>query len=119
VSNSISYCHFPSAKFYLQSEDSAYLERPLKIGRRLSLSSNSATTDKIEKNNAYQKNGDFNKKWRLNWVKYTYDNLMKNSTIFTNSGYTKKAIFDAYGVDDDIVLNSPLDVDTFRNFASS
>ena len=44
---------------------------------------------------------------------------MKNSTVFTNSGFSKKAIFDAYDVDDDVVLNSPLDVGTFRNFASS
>ena len=61
-SNSIAYCHFPSAKFFIQSEDNTYLERHLKIGRRLSLSSKSASTDNAEKNNAYQNIDDFNKK---------------------------------------------------------
>ncbi len=44
---------------------------------------------------------------------------MKNSTILTNSDYTRKAIFKIYGLDDAIVLNPPVDVDTFRNLALS
>ncbi len=44
---------------------------------------------------------------------------MKNSTILTNSDYTRKAIFKTYGIDDAIVLNPPVDVDTFRNSALS
>jgi len=44
---------------------------------------------------------------------------MRNSAILTNSEYSKKAIFDAYGMDDAIVLSPPVDVDTFRNFALS
>jgi hypothetical protein len=31
--NAITYCHFPSAKSYIQSEDKIYLERHLKINR--------------------------------------------------------------------------------------
>ena len=29
--NAITYCHFPSAKFFIQSEDKAYLEKHLKL----------------------------------------------------------------------------------------
>ena len=34
--NAITYCHFPSAKFFIQSEEKAYLEKHLKIARMLS-----------------------------------------------------------------------------------
>jgi len=44
---------------------------------------------------------------------------MRNSAILTNSEYSKKAIFDAYGLDDAIVLSPPVDVNTFRNSAFS
>jgi glycosyltransferase involved in cell wall biosynthesis len=118
-SNSITYCHFPSAKFFIQSENKAYLEKHLKIGRMLSISPNSATNDDIEKNNDHQNIDDFKKKRYLDWLKDAYDDLMRNSTILTNSEYSKKAIFDAYGMDDAIVLSPPVDVDTFRNFAFS
>jgi glycosyltransferase involved in cell wall biosynthesis len=116
-SNSITYCHFPSAKYFIQSEDKAYLEKHLKIGRMLSLSSNSTTIDNTEKNDAHQNIDDFNKKQYLNWLKCAYDGLMRNSAILTNSEYSKKAIFDAYGMDDAIVLSPPVEVDTFRNSA--
>jgi glycosyltransferase involved in cell wall biosynthesis len=118
-SNSITYCHFPSAKYLIQSEDKSYLEKHLKIGRMLSLSSNATTTDSIEKNDSHQNIDDHNKKRYINWLKCAYDNLMRNSAILTNSEYSKKAIFDAYGLDDAIVLSPPVDVNTFRNSAFS
>jgi glycosyltransferase involved in cell wall biosynthesis len=118
-SNSINYCHFPSAKFFIQSENKAYLEKHLKIGRMFSISSNSTTNDNTEKNNAHQNIDDFDRKKYLNWLKDAYDNLMRNSTILTNSEYSKKAIFNAYGMDDAIVLSPPVEVDIFRKFAFS
>ena len=42
--NAITYCHYPSAKFFIQSENKAYLEKHLKIARASS-SSNFLTSD--------------------------------------------------------------------------
>ena len=59
--NAITYCHFPSAKFFIQSEEKAYLEKHLKIVRASSSpSSQYPTTDKDHRNT--QNIVDFNKK---------------------------------------------------------
>lgn len=55
-------------------------------------------------------------------VKYYYENLMKNSTVITNSEFSRKAIFEAFDGSSDSgrrieevqVLRPPVDVDTFR-----
>jgi glycosyltransferase involved in cell wall biosynthesis len=121
--NAITYCHFPSAKYYIQSEYKTYLEKHLKIGRMLlpnSVTTTTTTNEKMEKNNtSYNIPNNFNRKKYLDWLKNAYDNLMRNSTILTNSEYSRKAIFDTYGIDDAIVLSPPVDVDTFRRFALS
>jgi glycosyltransferase involved in cell wall biosynthesis len=114
--NAITYCHYPSAKFFIQSENKAYLEKHLKIAR--ASSSNSLTSD-LDQHNTQNNIVDFNKKRYLEWLKDAYDNLIKNSTILTNSDYTRKAIFKTYGIDSAIILNPPVDVDTFRNSALS
>jgi glycosyltransferase involved in cell wall biosynthesis len=110
--NAITYCHFPSAKFFIEAEDKAYLEKHLKISRA---SSNSVSTSIDQHNPQRNTNTDFNKNRYLEWLRDAYEKLMKNSTILTNSEYSRKAIFDAYGIDDAIVLSPPVDVDTFRN----
>lgn len=117
--NAITYCHYPSAKFFIQSENKAYLERHLKIARASS-SSNSLAMD-LDQHTTQNNNNivDFNKKRYLEWLKDAYDNLMKYSTILTNSDYTRKAILKTYGIDSAIILNPPVDVDTFRNSALS
>jgi glycosyltransferase involved in cell wall biosynthesis len=112
--NAITYCHFPSAKSFIESEDKAYLEKHLKISRA---SSNSVATSIDQHNLQKNTNIDFNKNRYLEWLRDAYENLMKNSTLLTNSEYSRKAIFDAYGIDDAIVLSPPVDVDTFRNAA--
>jgi glycosyltransferase involved in cell wall biosynthesis len=114
--NAITYCHYPSAKFFIQSENKAYLEKHLKIAR--ASSSNSLTSD-LDQHTTQNNIVDFNKKRYLEWLKDAYDNLMKNSTILTNSDYTRKAIFKTYGIDSAIILNPPVYVDTFRNSALS
>jgi glycosyltransferase involved in cell wall biosynthesis len=114
-SNAITYCHFPSAKFFIESEDKAYFEKHLKIARA---SLNSVTTSTDQQNT--QKNVmDFDKDRYSKWLKDSYDNLMKNSTVLTNSEYSRKAIFETFGIDNAIVLSPPVDVDTFRNAAIS
>ena len=41
--------------------------------------------------------------------------MMKNTTVITNSEFSRKAIFEAYGIKDAIVLSPPVDVDKFRD----
>ena len=45
------------------------------------------------------------------------NDMLKNSTVLTNSEYSRKAIVKAYGIDNIIVLSPPVDIDTFRNFS--
>ncbi len=55
-------------------------------------------------------------------VKYYYESLMKNSTVITNSEFSRKAIIEAFDgssdngreIDEVQVLRPPVDVDTFR-----
>ena len=113
--NAITYCHFPSARFFIQSEDKAYLEKHLKIGRA-SLNSVTASTNQ---HNPRKNSIAFNKKRYLKWLKDAYENLMKNSTVLTNSEYSRRAIFKTFGIDNAIVVSPPVDVDSFRNGALS
>ena len=49
-------------------------------------------------------------------LKYGYWNLMRNSTIVTNSEFTRNIIVEAFGTDYNsiCILRPPIDVDTFR-----
>jgi glycosyltransferase involved in cell wall biosynthesis len=122
--NAITYCHFPSAKSFIESEDKAYFEKHI-VARTAEISTSSpfpnhncssnanigVTADEHQLNN----NSNFNRETHVKWLKCAYENLMKNSTLITNSEYSRKAIFDTYGIDDAIVLSPPVDVETFRN----
>jgi glycosyltransferase involved in cell wall biosynthesis len=41
--------------------------------------------------------------------------MILNTTVITNSEYSRNAIFEAYGIDDITVINPPIDINTFRN----
>ena len=53
----------------------------------------------------------------------THVDLMKNSTVITNSEFSRKAIFEAFngstdsgrGIDEVQILRPPVDVDTFQS----
>jgi glycosyltransferase involved in cell wall biosynthesis len=47
-----------------------------------------------------------------------YDKMMANSTLLTNSEFSRRAIFEAHGIDS-TVLHPPVDVDMFRNASLS
>ena len=68
--NAITYCHFPSAKFFIQSEDKTYLEKYLKI-TRASLSNPNATTIIDKERDSTLDIANFNRKKYLEWVKNT------------------------------------------------
>jgi glycosyltransferase involved in cell wall biosynthesis len=122
--NAITYCHFPSATFIIDKEDKEYLDKYLKVpNSHASSDIHTSRTDytticngeKEIAKNAAAAAAAFNRKKYLVWIKDTYDNMIKNTTVMTNSKYSRNAIFGAYGIDEVIVLNPPIDVDTFRN----
>ena len=118
--NSIAYCHFSSAKFLIQSEDKEYLEKYLKVARDSPSFSIPTDSNAIKEDNNNQSNAvDFDRKRYLEWLKYAYDNMIKNSTVLTNSEYSRKSISEDYGMMgvDASIISPPVDVDTFRNSA--
>jgi glycosyltransferase involved in cell wall biosynthesis len=112
--NAITYCHFPSAKYHIDSENLEYL-RDIKIAGLTQIP-----------DSGYLKKGEahfFNVETERRISKYfkflsnKYYNLMKNTLVLTNSEYTRNAIFDAFNIDAEI-LYPPVDVDTFQRIAS-
>jgi glycosyltransferase involved in cell wall biosynthesis len=125
----VTYCHYPSAKSFIENKDSNYFEYHLKVNRMhsSSLKSNAGSIinadqslsylssvnkrtdpdsiiDALEKENCY-----------IKWVKETYDKMIRNSFLITNSQYSRKAIIEAYGIDEAIVLSPPVAVNNIRD----
>jgi glycosyltransferase involved in cell wall biosynthesis len=94
--NSIVYCHYPIARCLKDLRDPMYSDI-LQDMSKCSLE----YTDKFsaEARNPYCK-------------------MMQNSTVLTNSEFSRRAILKEFGVDS-TVLPPPVDVDTFRNAALS
>jgi glycosyltransferase involved in cell wall biosynthesis len=125
--NTITYCHFPSTKYHIESESIDYLKTDLGM----------VDIDLVitEKSNVVSHNKNFensisdpkNYKTRLQFssrrteyyelIKYGYWNLMRNSTLITNSEFSRRAIVNAMGLDKIYILNPPIDIETFRNVA--
>jgi glycosyltransferase involved in cell wall biosynthesis len=119
--NAITYCHFPTAKYLIDSENNDYLGKHIKIAREafsksscLADNTNEANSN-VQRKHDIQNTDDFDRKKYLKWLKDTYEKMMKNTTVITNSEYSRKAIFEAYGIKDAIVLSPPVDVDKFRD----
>jgi glycosyltransferase involved in cell wall biosynthesis len=108
--NAITYCHFPTAKKYLGTENMDYLKKDLKTGVTSSISYNSkkagGASIKLKRNEDC---------FRI--LREAYFDLIRNSTVITNSEFSRNAIFDAFEIDDIHVLSPPVDVSTFRNGA--
>ena len=114
--NAITYCHFPSAKYHIDSENLEYL-RDIRVGGR-------GFTQIYE--TAYSKRKvvvpDLNLKTKLeirqyfDFLRVKYDSLMKNTLVLTNSKYCRNAIYNAFNIDAKI-LYPPVDVETFREAA--
>jgi glycosyltransferase involved in cell wall biosynthesis len=96
--NAITYCHYPIAGQLIDSGDPNYYN----ILQNMNLST---MTPKC-RNMYFEIASD------------AYNKMMANSTVLTNSEFSRKAIFEAHGVDSTI-LYPPVDVDTFRNAALS
>jgi glycosyltransferase involved in cell wall biosynthesis len=112
--NSIVYCHFPSAKHYIERQNLEYLEKELNI----------KVTNKIGAYKDYNEPGTpnhFNKRQIdrqrqiFELLKRAYDSMMKKSTVLTNSEFSRKAILESFESADVQVLSPPVDVECFRN----
>jgi glycosyltransferase involved in cell wall biosynthesis len=92
--NAITYCHYPIASYLIDCGDpdySAILQNMCLLGMTPA------------SHNAY-----------YDAVRSAYIEMMLNSTVLTNSEFSRKAIFKTFGVDSS-VLSPPVDVDIFRN----
>ena len=112
--NSIVYCHFPSAKDYIERENLEYLEKELNI----------KLTNKIGAYKDYSETGrpnPFNKGYSdrksqiFKLLKRSYNSLMKKSTVLTNSKFSRMAILESFESTDVQVLSPPVDVEAFRS----
>ena len=127
ANNMIVYCHYPSAKLFIENENMDYLTYHLKIDR---LQSHSISKPEVISQIAFKSpnqlmsqifesprtainmNSDnHNRREYAKWVKETYDSMIGNSTLITNSNYSKTAISQQYNIDDAIVLSPPVDVE--------
>ncbi len=106
--NAITYCHFPSTKYHIESENIDYLKTDLGMAQ----SSNGSKKLKTKPQSRSRKEC-------FEIINYGYSNLMQNSTVITNSQFSRKAIINALGLDNVYILNPPIDVETFRNHSSS
>jgi len=95
--NSITYCHFPLAKYLIESEDPEYCR--FLNGRILST---------INHTNLSTKYYDL--------VNTSYANMLRSSTVISNSEFSRRVISKAFGIDS-IVLSPPVDVALFRKVA--
>ncbi|MEW6604855.1 MAG: glycosyltransferase, partial [Thermoproteota archaeon] len=94
--NSIVYCHYPIALHLMECGDFDYI-RVLK---------NTCLSTMTEKGSHMY----------FEAAKHAYRDMMKSSTVLTNSEFSRKAIFRTFDVDS-TVIHPPVDTDTFRNAA--
>jgi glycosyltransferase involved in cell wall biosynthesis len=92
--NSITYCHYPIARYLIDCDDPEYLS----VLQNLCLLGMPPAV----------------RKEYYDAARSAYIKMMLNSTVLTNSEFSRKAIFKTFAVDS-TVLPPPVDVDIFRN----
>ena len=116
--NAITYCHFPSTKYHIESENIDYLKTDLGMTERSNIFSNYKNYEDINNSKNCKTKPQFSRrKEYFEIIKYGYWNLMRNSTVITNSEFSRRAIVNAFGLDNIYILNPPIDIETFRNVA--
>ena len=111
--NAVTYCHFPSARYHIDSENLEYLRDIRVTGFR-----QIDEMDYSEKNvpRIFDLETEQKIKRYFKFLRDRYENLMKNTLVLTNSGYTRNAISNAFNIDAKI-LYPPVDVETFQEIA--
>jgi glycosyltransferase involved in cell wall biosynthesis len=116
--NTITYCHFPSTKYHIESENIDYLKTDLGMTEWSNIFSHNNDYEDITKLKNCKTNPRISrKKEYFEILRYGYWNLMRNSTVITNSEYSRRAIVDALGLDNIYILSPPIDIETFLNVA--
>jgi len=116
--NAITYCHFPSTKYHIESENIDYLKTDLGMTERSNIFSDNKDYEDINNLKNCKTKSQFSKrKEYFEILKYGYWNLMRNSTVITNSEFSRRAIVNALGLDNIYILSPPIDIETFRNVA--
>jgi len=116
--NAITYCHFPSTKYHIDSENIEYLKTDLGMTERSDSFFDSMEHEGINNPKKFQTKTQLNRrKEYFEIIKYGYWNLMRNSTVITNSEFSRRAIVNALGLYNIYILSPPIDIETFRNVA--
>lgn len=92
----ITYCHFPLATYRIEARDPVYI----KFLKKMHSHTN--------------RTGYYNENANLKLAKATYIKMVRNSTVITNSEYSRKAIRKIFNINS-IVLSPPVNIDIFRN----
>jgi glycosyltransferase involved in cell wall biosynthesis len=112
--NALTYCHFPSAKYHIDSENLEYL-RDIKISGFTQIPD--IDYSKNKEAHIFDVECEHKVKKYFQFLRNKYYNMMKNTLVLTNSEYTCKAISNALHIDAKILF-PPVDVDTFQKIAS-
>ena len=117
--NTITYCHFPSTKYHIESENIEYLKTDLGMteGSDVFIYNNDYKYINNPRNSKTTLQFGRNKEECFELLKYGYWNLMRNSTLITNSEFSRRAIVNAFRLDHIYTLSPPIDIETFRNVA--
>jgi glycosyltransferase involved in cell wall biosynthesis len=116
--NAITYCHFPSTKYHIESENIDYLKTDLGMTEGSNVFSDNKDYEGINNPKNCKTKLQFSKtKEYFEILKYGYWNLMRNSTVITNSEFSRRAIVNALGLDNIYILSPPIDIETFHNAA--
>jgi glycosyltransferase involved in cell wall biosynthesis len=117
--NAITYCHFPSTKYHIESENIEYLKTDLGMTERSNVFSDNKNYEDINNTIDCKTKLQFSRRKEcFDILKYGYWNLMRNSTVITNSEFSRRAIVNAFGMNNIYILSPPIDIETFRNVAS-
>ena len=116
--NAITYCHFPSTKYHIDSENIEYLKTDLGMTEGSNNFFDKLEYEGINNPKNYKTKLQLSRrKEYFKIIKYGYWNLMRNSTVITNSEFSRRAIINALGLHNIYILSPPIDIETFRNIA--
>ena len=107
--NTITYSHFPMARQYIESKNVEYIGRDLRIQDH--------DYEHEPKAPGIQSKGKSNRDRCFRMVHRCYEKLMENSTIVTNSEFSRDSIFSLFNRRKNKVhiIRPPVDVETFHN----
>jgi glycosyltransferase involved in cell wall biosynthesis len=115
--NSIVYCHYPTAKHYIQTKNLEYLQNELNIKttnkfRRYKDKEKYPTDTSHANLEKYDNRNDFI--FRL--LNRAYTELINKSTILTNSQFSRNALLSTFESPNVQILSPPVEVEAFRKY---